>query len=254
MSKSATLIAVSRADDNSYRALADISAIIAERHAVVIGGQMVQLLLAAYPTAGTIPRRTADADAGLTQLLAESGDIHDGLTALGYAAAPEGGNRYRRTLSNDAELVIDLLVEARQGRMGPVELGGKVFDSSPGLRVPLHEERISVDVTAFLIDGSELEFSTAVPTVEGAVILKALAYAARLAPRDAVDIHNLLKLAERHRDEIGTWRLDGGDLIGSRRDAARTLLNLARTARGPLLRNHLDGTALASLIRPLVRQ
>lgn len=78
-------------------------------------------------------------------------------------------------------------------------------------------------------------------------------YAARRAPRDAVDIHNLLRVAQSRRDEIGTWRLDEDNLIGSRRDTARSLLDLARTARSPLLRNHVDGTALASLIRTLVR-
>ena len=81
MTKTATLVSVSRADDNSYHALADISTIIADRQAVVIGGHMVQLLLVAYPTEGTMPRRTVDADAGLTQLVATSGEIHHGLAA-----------------------------------------------------------------------------------------------------------------------------------------------------------------------------
>lgn len=200
-----------------------------------------------------MPRGTADADAGLAPLLAASGQIHRGLVGLGYTARPEGGNRYSRRLPNRTELVIDLLTEAQPGGVGPVELGGKVFDTSPGLRIPLNEEPISIDVAAMLLDGSELKFPTKTPTVEGAVILKAFAYAARLAPRDAVDIHNLLKVADSHRDEIGTWRLDEGNLIGSRRDAARTLLDLTRTARSPLLRNHVDGTALASLIRRLVK-
>lgn len=65
------------------------------------------------------------------------------------------------------------------------------------------------------------------PTVEGAVILKAFAYEAGRAPRDAVDIHNLLKVVESHRNEIGIWRLGEGNHIGSRRDAARALLDLA---------------------------
>ena len=49
MTKTATLVSVSRADDNSYQALADISTIIADQDAVVIGGHMVQRLLLAYP-------------------------------------------------------------------------------------------------------------------------------------------------------------------------------------------------------------
>jgi hypothetical protein len=161
VTKTATLVSVSRADDDSYRALADISTIIADREAVVIGGHMVQLLLLIYPTDETVLRRTVDADAGLTQLVAASGHIHKGLTARGYAALPEGGNHYIRRLPDRSELVIDLLVEAQFGAAGPVELDGKVFDTSPGLTIPLSDDPISVDITAVLLDGTELRFSSA---------------------------------------------------------------------------------------------
>lgn len=213
---------------------------------------MVQLLLTAFPTPGTVERRTRDADGGLAPEAAASGEIHAALTERGYEARPAGGNRYLRTLADGEALVIDLLVRDQHARSQPVTIGEHTFDSTPALLVPLTEDPIIIDVTALLTNGDELTFTTKVPTLEGAVILKAFAWDARKEPRDAVDLYNLLLVVREHRSEIGSWQLDKAPLQGTRLDAARSMDSIIRAARTPLLKGRLDTTKLVSLIRTLV--
>ena len=90
------------------------------------------------------------------------------------------------------------------------------------------------------------------PTVELAIVVKALATRSRHATKDLIDLYNLLLIAEQYpRDEIGGWQLNEGESKGSRRDAVRQLEHL-RTMPG--LRTALVGTsvsapAFAQLIR-----
>src|SRR5262245_31488256 len=96
-----------------------------------------------------------------------------------------------------------------------------------------------------------------VPTVEYALVIKALSYGSRMMARDAVDIHRLLEIANAYPpDEIGGWQLRNGPLHGSRRDAASQLHELARQTRRD--RNVGDGdlpsTRLAALIAALIGQ
>lgn len=59
-------VCTSRADDLSYLALGDLTAISCDLDEYrVVGGQMVNLIRLAYPTAGAITRRTSDADAAI---------------------------------------------------------------------------------------------------------------------------------------------------------------------------------------------
>jgi hypothetical protein len=215
---------------------------------------MVQLLLTAFPTPGTIERSTRDADGGLTPEVAASGEIHVALTQRGYVARPTGGNRYLRTLDNGDELVIDLLLQDQHARGQPVTVGEHTFDTTPALLVPLSEEPIVIKVTALLTNGEELAFATKVPTLEGAVILKAFAWDVRREPRDAVDLYNLLLVVREHRSEIGRWQLDQPTLQGTRLDAARNMASIIRASRTPLLRRSVDSTRLTALIRSLVTE
>lgn len=48
----AELVATSRADDLSLRALADIAELTTDENARIVGGQMVSLLLTAFPVPG----------------------------------------------------------------------------------------------------------------------------------------------------------------------------------------------------------
>ncbi len=229
---SAHLVSVSAADDAAFVALRDLSAVLQnEEETGIVGGHMVSLLTAALPSPGFVPRRTNDADGGIPKALASSGAVHDRLLALGYE--PLGGNRYVRT--GGGEQALDILVPNLEVRLGTETLGGRRFDSMPGLGMAL-AARLPIDVFATLSSGEELQFSTHVPSVEGAVILKAYAWAGRHAPKDAVDLHNLFRIVESHdAAAIGGWRLDGSPPVGARAHTSRTLHNLARSweARPP---------------------
>lgn len=73
----AELVATSRADDLSLRALADIAELTTDENVRIVGGQMVSLLLTAFPVPGVAPRRTRDADTAITTELAGSGALHE---------------------------------------------------------------------------------------------------------------------------------------------------------------------------------
>ena len=255
MNRRAELFSTSNADELSYRALADVSDVIApHEHARVIGGHMVLLILAAYPTPGTIDRHTADADAGIDVQVASSGDLHTALLALGYQA--DSGNRYVKTIDSirtadgkPGELVIDLLVPADASRFRRQVHGGRGFDAMPGLRLGLAGDPLTIDVGVELLSHDRLEFTARTPSVEIAVVLKALAYQSRAAAKDVVDLHNLLTVTNEHRGDIGRWRLDEPGLDGSRGDTARILHRLADTAEARTPTADVDGSRLAALIR-----
>lgn len=226
-------VSTSQADNAAYRALADVSAIIEHvDDARIVGGQMVALLLEAFPSAGVIPRRTADADTAVSTTVAGSGLLHTQLTASGYEAT--SGNSYSR-----GDQSVDVLIPASAGRFAQEEHGGRVFDAVPGIQLALSAAPIILDVNVTLLDGSLLRFETRVPTPEIATILKAYAIRDRLAAKDAVDLHNLLSLADATpREGIGGWRLADPNPRGARLDTARTLHTLAYNGRrNPALRN-----------------
>jgi hypothetical protein len=231
------LAASSFADELSLRALAEITEITADQNVRVIGGQMASLLLAAFPVAGISARSTRDADTAITTELAGSGLLHERLLEHGYVATR--GNSYTRPVpdlvASDRpvpELAVDLLVPSLDGRFRPQEHGGRAFDAAPGLAPTLSAAPVVIDVGARLLDGSRLEFTARVPTVEHALVIKALSYGSRLQARDVEDIHRLLEIADTYPPlEIGGWQLQAAPLGGSRRDAARHLHELARQTR-----------------------
>jgi len=237
ITRRAELVASAYADELSLRSLAEISAITAGQNVRIIGGQMASLLLTAFPVAGITIRRTRDTDAAITTELAGSGIIHRRLVEHGYTAA--SGNSYTRPVPDLVvaggpvpELAVDLLVPSLDGHFKPQEYGGRAFDSAPGLAPALAAEPIVIDVGARLLDGTVLEFSAPVPTVELALVIKALAYGSRLHARDAEDIYRLLEIANAYpSDEIGGWRLQETPLRASRRDAAVHLHRLAQRSR-----------------------
>jgi hypothetical protein len=231
------LVASAFADELSLRALAEITEITADQNVRVIGGQMVSLLLATFPVVGIGARRTRDADTAITTELAGSGVLHERLLEHGYVATR--GNSYARPMPALAvadgpvpELAVDLLVPSLDGRFRPQEHGGRAFDAAPGLAPTLAAQPVVIDVGARLLDGSRLAFTARVPTVEYALVIKALSYGSRLEPRDVEDIHRLLEIADTYPpDEIGGWQMHAAPLGGSRRDAARHLHELARQTR-----------------------
>jgi hypothetical protein len=259
MRRRVELIATSYADELSIRSLADISAVTADQNVRIIGGQMASLLLTAFPVPGIAVRRTRDADAAITTELAGSGVIHQRLLDHGYAAT--SGNSYTRPVPELAvpggpvpELAVDLLIPSLDGRFRPQEHGGRAFDAAPGLAPALAADPIVIDAGVRLLDGTGLEFTVRVPTVELALVIKALAYGSRLHARDGEDIYRLLEIAAAYpSDAIGGWRLHETPLRASRRDAAAHLHELARRTRR---RTDLDVPAarLATLIAALINR
>lgn len=180
----AELAATSRADDLALRALAEIVEITGDENVRIAGGQMVSLLLAAFPVAGIAARRTRDADAAITTELAGSGVLHDRLVARRWT--PSAGNHYVRPVPElsipglSAPGTVRRPARAVAGRrFRPSQHGGRAFDSAPGLAPALVAEPVEVETRARLLDGTRLVFVARVPTVEMAEVIKAHSYSSR---------------------------------------------------------------------------
>lgn len=116
MTIDANLISTTREDDASYIALGDLAAVLSRHSGTkIIGGHMVSLIAAAFPSPGLIERRTGDADAGIPVQLADAGEVHVDLLNAGYEA--ESGNRYVKTRYDHPKPTIDLLIPAFSGRL-----------------------------------------------------------------------------------------------------------------------------------------
>jgi hypothetical protein len=246
----AYLRSTSPEDDAAFVALHDLAVILAGHDGTaVIGGHMVGLLTAAFPSEGLIVRRTNDADGGVPTLLAAEGTVQEELEAGGYVR--EAANRFVKP-GHNPKPTIDLLVPAQTAQFRPVWLGERQIDSMPGLRFALLS-LLDVDVAATLREGAVLSFTVKVPTVEAAVILKAYAYSNRGAQtvKDLIDLSNLLHVLKQHgADAVGGWQLGAASLIGSRLDAARILTALAVKLETGRVRNQaLNERELAFLIR-----
>lgn len=171
-------------------------------------------------------RRTGDADGGIPRALANTSTAHDRLIALGYSST--NSNRYDRPGGGDTVLTVDLLVPNLETRLRQEMLGGRRFDSMPGLGVALARP-LSLDVSVTLSNDEQLLFTTKVPSVEGAIMLKAYAWSNRHAIKDGVDLHSLFRIVEAHpRADIGGWQLDETPARGARRDVGQILHLFAR--------------------------
>ena len=237
LTRSAELVATSYADDLSLRALADVARLTDDVESRIVGGQMVAILLTAFPVADLAPRRTRDADTAITTEVAGSGLLHERLTADGYV--PTAGNSYAKTLPSSLpanapvrQLSIDVIVPSTDGRFRAKQLGGRGFDSVPGLALALSGDPIFIETGVTLLDGTVLSFTPRVPTVEAAVVIKSHAFASRRQASDVEDLYRLLEIVDRYTaTEIGGWRLKEERLVGSRLDAAIQMHELLRTTR-----------------------
>jgi hypothetical protein len=251
------IVATTNADELSLRSLAEITAITADQNVRIIGGQMASMLLTAFPVPGIAPRRTRDADAAITTELAGSGIIHERLIEQGYIGT--SGNSYTRPVPDLAvpggpvpELAVDLLVPSLDGRFRTQEYGGRAFDSAPGLAPALAVRPIEISAGVRLLNGTTLQLIVRVPTIELAVVIKALSYGSRLQARDIEDIYRLLEIADAYPpDEIGGWQLHDRTLQATRRDAAIQLHQLARRSRR-LKDVDVPSARLATLIAALI--
>jgi hypothetical protein len=226
----AELVATSNADDLALRSLADVVKLTADVEARVVGGHMASIWLAALPVAGVFNRRTTDADSAITTQLASTGDLHDRFLRMGYTDA--SGNNYVRTIPGIGELSVDILVPSPDGKFRSEQLGDRAFDAAPGLGTVLSAPAVDASIGATLLDGSVLEFSARVPSLEFAVVLKAYAWSLRHANKDVRDIYTLLEIAAGYpAAAIGGWKLNAPNITGSRADAVTILARLAKDAR-----------------------
>jgi len=235
--KTINVISMSNAANLGYRALADVADAAAgldldEYRSV--GGHMVQLLIHVYPTAAAIERSTADADAGIKRATAAGQALHFRLLERGYR--PATGNQYIRDDSG-GPMQIDLLVP--HGSVGDPELlNERGFDAIPGLGFALSSAHLAVEANVLLHEGGDLNFTVPVPDVEAALILKALAWKSRGAPKDLLDISSLMEIIEEHKDSLSRWGYSKDRLAasGSRKDAAAALHQIVTLAGGKGIR------------------
>lgn len=250
--RTAYLIATSNADDAAFVSLLDLAAVIEGRKdSVVIGGHMVGLMCAAFPTPGLVERRTQDADGGVEVELASTGDLHTRLIGLGYTA--ENSNRYVRGEEEDRP-TIDLLVPTVGDRFHEEAIGDRRFDAMPGLRVAM-ANTLLIDAVLTFQDHTERRTIVRVPTIEGAVLLKAIAWGSRRKRKDAIDLSNLFAVLQCHGLEAlgGPWRLNEPVPTGNRLTAARHLHGLADIwDANPPAKLPADPRALVSRIRSWV--
>ena len=245
------VVSTSVAGDQGYRALADVADVAQGVNYRIIGGHMVQLLQHVYPVSDAHVRLTADADAGVEPQVAAAGNLHGGLIEAGYEAVQS--NSYQR-LVGDEVLSVDLLTEAEVGNR-PIELGGRMFDAAPGLRLALNEAPLNLEVSVSMFGGDSLSFSTYVPDVEEALVLKALAWDVRMAERDIADINSLLEIVAAHSNSLAERSLmtdPDRARRGSRGDAARALYRLVELNDRGLLWGVPRPARMAALIKRYV--
>ena len=218
--------AASNAADLGLRALSDLAAAAAGYEYRVIGGHMVHILSHVYPTVEATQRATVDADAGISTEVAGGPDLDKGLRDRGYTRV--NGNRWEAPSGDpDNPLAVDLLVPSSSGKKLETKILGEDehgFDAIPGLELALSSTPINVTVHARLHSGTSETFEVCVPDVEAAVVLKALAWDSRYAPKDIEDLSSLIAIVHHHRKDI-VWRLDQ-PCRGARGDAARVLRGL----------------------------
>jgi hypothetical protein len=218
--------AASNAADLGLRALSDLAAAAEGYEYRVIGGHMVHILSHVYPTVEATQRATADADAGTSTEVAGGPDLDKGLLDRGYTRV--NGNRWEAPSGDpDNPLAVDLLVPSSSGKKLETKFLGEGkygFDAIPGLELALSSTPLYVTVHARLYRGESETFEVCVPDVEAAIVLKALAWDSRYAPKDIEDLCSLMAMVHHHREEI-VWRLDK-PCRGAKGDAARVLRGL----------------------------
>lgn len=228
--KSVEVVAYSRADELAYLSLADAMEITKGINARVVGGHMVALLKAVFPVPGSSARYTRDSDVAIETAVASSGAVHDALTSRGYVAT--AGNHYEKDSGGILPLEIDLLVPSPGSRFVPQRLGGRSFDSAPGVRLALAQDPIDVRVKVTLRDGRKLNVVARLPGVETAVIVKAITYEQRRKLSDLEDLIGLLEIAAHYkRAAIGGWELGAEGASATRAQAIAVLNQLARNVR-----------------------
>ena len=248
------IVSTSNAADRGFLALADFAAArLPEDSYRVIGGHMVQLLQHVYPLDGWQLRGTADADAGMEPraLVAGGQQLHQHMLGLGYEL--EKGNRYSKSLIQ-GRLDVDILVPSFDGNHHCTEIGGRGFDSIPGLHLAIAANAVIVQATVVSTSGETIEFTVPIPDVETAVVLKALAWRSRYADKDVTDLATLFEIVHQHRERIQIWRLADSGIAGARKDAVTALHLLTAAVDRRQCMRAFSGSATPARFSALVRR
>lgn len=217
-----TIVSTSAAADLGYCALQDVANAAEAIDYRIVGGQMVALLLHAYPVSDLQPRATRDADAGVDFSIAAEHRLHDALVDGGYSAHPTYGNRYIKS-TEAGDRYIDVLIPARDNKLASEEVGGRSFDLVPGLRFAISSEPLEIRAAVRLTSDEWLQVDARIPDVEAAVVLKACAWASRSDPKDVADLATLFEIVNQHKAGLVVWGLGGPKVLGARLDAVRAL-------------------------------
>lgn len=193
-----------RAEDGAFLAMADVADIAASTDTEyrIIGAHMVSVHTARYEL--DLPlRQTGDADVGLqAKVLASSGFVH-ALIDRGYRQ--EGGNRFIREV-DDLELAVDLLIPAYTSRIRHNRPVGDLFvDEVPGLSYALARDPFVANLRIRLTSGTYVDTKPYIPDAVAALCLKALAFAARVEKRDAVDVWRMLEVVNADGVTAADW-------------------------------------------------
>jgi hypothetical protein len=193
-----------RAEDGAFLAMADVAELAASTDTEyrIIGAHMVSVHTARHEL--DVPlRQTGDADVGLQAKVLASSGLVGALIDRGYRR--EGGNRFIREVDGVA-LAIDLLIPAYTSRIRHDRPVGDLFvDEVPGLSYALAREPFVADLRVRLTNGTYVDMTPHFPDAVAALCLKALAFAARLEQRDAIDVWRMLEVVNSDGVTAADW-------------------------------------------------
>lgn len=220
--------AMSRSDDACFlgqKAVADAAE--ADANYRIVGGNMVRMLGEVYPAPRAFSRSTVDVDAAVDEVEV-IGSIADRLKADSFHQ--ESGNLFVKSVTPQRRIEVNLLMPYRgpsQGKSVRAVPGLGQVDTFPELTFAMAQAPLELDMTVTLTNKEEvLTYTTFIPSLESAVILKAHAWKGRLEDKDLVDLCSLLEIRDAHPDT--PWRLDVRPLRATRRTASHILHNLLR--------------------------
>jgi hypothetical protein len=196
-----SLVAASAAESLGFVALADVAQVLAavdDRRGRLIGGHMVSLHCKRWSVADDLARATLDADVGIgPPLIAGLPAIAEHLTQLGYLRT--AGSTFKRPvpeLGPGSHAEIDLLIPAMRTRARTRKRVGD-FETTevPGLAEAQQRDGVALALRMKLLGGGTLTADLLLPDEADALVIKALAWGARRAGKDAVDMWRCLEVA-----------------------------------------------------------
>lgn len=227
----------STAEFNAYKTLGVISAMYQGRTDYrIIGGQMVNLLLAVYPKAQSQPRTTQDVDTAIDDFellfIADEQLVHAGFTQV-------AGGVYKKEIQEINYLTSD---PSPKPGIRPVSVPGtasRQIDALPELELVLMSEDyhvIEASVTAPQPE-KDFGFTVLVPSVNHAVLLKAQTVVSRgYLDKDLKDLLTLFEIQDAYAGNI-TWKYLDSEPIGRHKDTVQNLKRLSSYLR----RKTVDG-------------